>query len=382
MSERSAAAQSKSVWVCLCLLLGCLALVQGLSLDKHKNHARVGAHRARLKDLSKKEAKILGERTALEHMLSVAKNALLAEEKKGLTENEKEHDNDIANINLQNILGMITKPADTVSHSGNVAGSLSESKRESWRNAADHARLFASPVDPLTTVLHQHATPLHMYSADAPDALRFADEQRRHMMKLGVGSGNAAAGGSHAAAGGAGGAGADGANNNPTYILPIDPYNYMPFFNAYSNVNPFSSFYPTPQSPLANNPNIPWRPQLYNDPNMFGPNPNYPWTASPYPLYVAPGPPGVGQSNPQLLYPFGMSPFPPPPPPTSSSYSWLQISQSPRALHARSESVAQHMNTPVEDIEQRKSSIDQSVVHVHPTHASLNPKCDGCLYQD
>jgi hypothetical protein len=35
-------------------------------------------------------------------------------------------------------------------------------------------------------------------------------------------------------------------NNNPTYILPVDPYNYFPFFNGFSNVNPFSNFYPPP----------------------------------------------------------------------------------------------------------------------------------------
>jgi len=379
MSERCLTG-SKTV-VAVCLILFCLALVQSVSLDKHKNHARVGAHRARLRDLSKKEAKILGERTALEHMLAAAKTALAAEERKGLTENEREHDNDIANLNLKKIIGMITNPVETVPHS--AASSAGTSKRESWINAANEARMFASPVDPITTVLHQHATPLYTVSLDAPDPHRFAEEQRRHMMTLGVGTGGSSSAASPAAGkGGAGSGGGDSGNNNPTYILPIDPYNYMPFFNAYSNVNPFASFYPTPQSPLANNPSIPWRPQIYSNPNMFGPNPNYPWTTSPYPLYVAPGEPGAGQTNPQLLYPFGMSPFPPPPPPASSSYSWLQISQSPRALRARSEAVARHMNTPVEDIEERKNSIDQSVVHVHPTHASSNPKCDGCLFKN
>jgi len=32
--------------------------------------------------------------------------------------------------------------------------------------------------------------------------------------------------------------------SNPTYILPVDPFNYFPFFNGFSNVNPFSQFYP------------------------------------------------------------------------------------------------------------------------------------------
>jgi len=34
--------------------------------------------------------------------------------------------------------------------------------------------------------------------------------------------------------------------SNPTYILPVDPFNYFPFFNGFSNVNPFSQFYPPP----------------------------------------------------------------------------------------------------------------------------------------
>jgi len=37
---------------------------------------------------------------------------------------------------------------------------------------------------------------------------------------------------------------AEGKGSNPTYILPVDPFNYFPFFNGFSNVNPFSQFYP------------------------------------------------------------------------------------------------------------------------------------------
>jgi hypothetical protein len=36
------------------------------------------------------------------------------------------------------------------------------------------------------------------------------------------------------------------ADNNPSYILPVDPYNFIPFFNGYSNVNPFSVTSPPP----------------------------------------------------------------------------------------------------------------------------------------
>jgi len=36
----------------------------------------------------------------------------------------------------------------------------------------------------------------------------------------------------------------EGKGSNPTYILPVDPFNYFPFFNGFSNVNPFSQFYP------------------------------------------------------------------------------------------------------------------------------------------
>jgi len=42
-------------------------------------------------------------------------------------------------------------------------------------------------------------------------------------------------------------------NNNPTYILPVDPFNYYPFFNGFSNVNPFSQFYPPGPSPSSMN---------------------------------------------------------------------------------------------------------------------------------
>jgi len=38
----------------------------------------------------------------------------------------------------------------------------------------------------------------------------------------------------------------EGKGSNPTYILPVDPFNYFPFFNGFSNVNPFSQFYPPP----------------------------------------------------------------------------------------------------------------------------------------
>jgi len=38
----------------------------------------------------------------------------------------------------------------------------------------------------------------------------------------------------------------DDKGSNPTYILPVDPFNYFPFFNGFSNVNPFSQFYPPP----------------------------------------------------------------------------------------------------------------------------------------
>jgi len=34
--------------------------------------------------------------------------------------------------------------------------------------------------------------------------------------------------------------------SNPTYILPVDPFNYFPFFNGFSTVNPFSQFHPPP----------------------------------------------------------------------------------------------------------------------------------------
>lgn len=40
--------------------------------------------------------------------------------------------------------------------------------------------------------------------------------------------------------------GGDDKGSNPTYILPVDPFNYFPFFNGFSNVNPFSQFYPPP----------------------------------------------------------------------------------------------------------------------------------------
>jgi len=38
--------------------------------------------------------------------------------------------------------------------------------------------------------------------------------------------------------------GGEDKGSNPTYILPVDPFNYFPFFNGFSNVNPFSQFYP------------------------------------------------------------------------------------------------------------------------------------------
>jgi len=40
--------------------------------------------------------------------------------------------------------------------------------------------------------------------------------------------------------------GGEDKGSNPTYILPVDPFNYFPFFNGFSNVNPFSQFYPPP----------------------------------------------------------------------------------------------------------------------------------------
>jgi len=47
-------------------------------------------------------------------------------------------------------------------------------------------------------------------------------------------------------------AAADSSSTNPTYLLsPVDPWNYLPFFSAYSNVNPFANVYPSPLSPLA-----------------------------------------------------------------------------------------------------------------------------------
>jgi len=45
---------------------------------------------------------------------------------------------------------------------------------------------------------------------------------------------------------GAGVKGDEGKGSNPTYILPVDPFNYFPFFNGFSNVNPFSQFHPPP----------------------------------------------------------------------------------------------------------------------------------------
>jgi len=350
--------------------------------------------RAKENALSKRQAQIKGEVTALENMLSSAKKALINKESNELMTNEKENDNDIANLNLNNILNMITKPAAVIHHDGDKEDET-ERKRDSLNKQIANARLLSFPIDSLTNDVHKLIQPVSHPKIDNDndnERLRFVEEQRRHMTKLGVGTGTATTTPPRttpgtSATGGAGPAGAS--NNNPTYILPIDPYNYMPFFNAYSNVNPFASFYPTPQSPMANNPNIPWNPQLYTNPNMFGPNPNYPWTASPYPLYVAPGPPGAGQTNPQLLYPFGMSPFPPPPPPTSSSYSWIQLRQSPRAKQARSESLKNHFKidndeAQIGDIvtEKRTHSIDESVVHMLPTQSSSHSTCDGCQFKD
>jgi len=394
----------------LCLVLICLALAHGVSLDKSRSAKANKVNRAKENAISKRQAQIKGEVTALEHMLSSAKKALINKESVKLMSNfqnqkEKENDNDIANLNLNNILNMITKPAAVIHHDGDKFET--ERKRDSLNKQIANARLLSLPLDSLTNDLHKLIQPVSHPKIENDndndndnERLRFVEEQRRHMSKLGVGTGNApttpttpprtgstTGAGAGSATGGAGPAGAS--NNNPTYILPIDPYNYMPFFNTYSNVNPFASFYPTPQSPMANNPNIPWNPQMYSNPNMFGSNPNYPWTASPYPLYVAPGPPGAGQTNPQLLYPFGMSPFPPPPPPTSSSYSWLQIRQSPRAKQERLESLKNHFEIDNDEAheahivtEKRTNSIDQSVVHMLPTQASSHSTCDGCQFQD
>jgi hypothetical protein len=319
-------------------------------------------------------------------MLSQTKRALgeeIQNENNGNSnDNEIANDNDVVNLNLNRIIGMITKPvATSAPHEESYSRSYgSDEARESWSREAANARLISTPTHPITTILSQHATPVEYFTLDSPVAPRFAQEEHH----LGVGTATAtprpagpvgASGSAAPAAAAAGG----GANNNPTYILPIDPYNYMPFFNSYSNVNPFASFYPTPQSPLANNPTVPWSPQMYANPNMLGPNPLYPWTNQPFPLYVSPS--TQDSQNPQLLYPFGMSPFPPPPAPTNPPPAWLQLAQSRRAVSIRGAAVTRHLRTShPEDSEQRVHSIDQSVVHVHPTYASMHPSCEGCSF--
>jgi len=76
-----------------------------------------------------------------------------------------------------------------------------------------------------------------------------------------------------------------GAKTNPTYILPVDPYNYYPFFNAYSNVNPFATFYPPP-------------------PYMAG-------TGSRMGLYAPPYPSAPASTSPYPYAPFLFAPFGP-----------------------------------------------------------------------
>jgi hypothetical protein len=357
--------------LCLCLIVFCFAFGQALSLNNKHEHAKVREHRAGLQALAKREAQIAGEREALERMLTQTKMALTAAEQKDTTAPEIEHDNDIANLNLNRIISMITSPVPK--------STLNSDAVEGWNKAAANAKLLSSPSSPLTTNLHEHAQPVTYFTPE-----RFVEEQNQ--MGVGTaqpsgpgGAGASGAGGAGAGASGAAAAAAAGGNNNPTYILPIDPYNYMPFFNSYSNVNPFASFYPTPQTPLANNPSVPWNPQMYSNPNMFGPNPLYPWTAQPFPLYVSPSTQN-GPASPSLLYPFGMSPFPPPPAPTGAPPAWLQLAQSKRAESVRGAAVARHLRTSLEHPEKRTHSIDQSVVHVHPTYASMHPSCDGCSF--
>jgi len=100
--------------------------------------------------------------------------------------------------------------------------------------------------------------------------------------------------------------------SNPTYILPVDPFNYFPFFNGFSNVNPFSQFYPPPPYLY---------PQYTNYMHQYaahgaGHPPGYPYPgsyggvagASPY-LYGRGAHPGFPYNSPaphpHMHYPFG-----------------------------------------------------------------------------
>jgi len=82
-----------------------------------------------------------------------------------------------------------------------------------------------------------------------------------------------------------------GDNNNPTYILPVDPYNYFPFFNGFSNVNPLTAPFQSPSQMFSNpaqSPNPMFSNPVVSSPRYVDPyHPTYPLGVQPppYPLY-------------------------------------------------------------------------------------------------
>jgi hypothetical protein len=109
---------------------------------------------------------------------------------------------------------------------------------------------FHSAVGAFNTEAKKHTAPLKQLVEDhtQPATLvEMSEAERESVTPAATSKTNSAAPASGGASNGASGAsGGAAANNNPTYILPVDPYNYFPFFNGFSNVNPFSNFYPPP----------------------------------------------------------------------------------------------------------------------------------------
>jgi len=117
-----------------------------------------------------------------------------------------------ASEGVEMVMAEIRSEADSIIEDGsNDASAAQDAGADSEAESVhDHFRQFTSPMSFLP---NDHTTLVEVESAAA------------------------------AAAGGDDEGGAD-KGSNPTYILPVDPFNYFPFFNGFSNVNPFSQFYP------------------------------------------------------------------------------------------------------------------------------------------
>jgi len=117
------------------------------------------------------------------------------------------------------VMAELTSEADSITEDGSndesAAQDAADAESADAQPIHEHFRQFTTPM-PLLPEDHTTLVEVESSSEAAADAEAEGDE----------GDGDAAGG------------------SNPTYILPVDPFNYFPFFNGFSNVNPFSQFYP------------------------------------------------------------------------------------------------------------------------------------------